>query len=365
MPFGLHSAPATFQLLLDDILDPEMEPNVFVYLDDIIVISTTFEQYLRLLTEVFYRLRDARFRLNPDKCRFCVDQLKYLGHVIDREGIRTDPEKVSAVADWPEPRTVKQVRQFLGLASWYRRFIANVSTIAGPLTQLTKKNARWKWGADEERAFRELKCTLVSARVLACPVFTRRFILQIDASTSGLGAVLTQNFEEGERVIAYASRMLNGAERNNSATELECLAVVWGIRRIPERVLLHRHHRPSVITVVTAARGTHREVSPVALRVAAVRRRSQVPAGSVETRSRRTLAPTNILRRDAAPLQMVPTTPRGGQPRPRTTPRLPRSRRTPPPAHPSQSGLQGAPHRIAVEGVRSPRTTDHHYLPLP
>ncbi|KAL6446826.1 hypothetical protein ACFW04_001334 [Cataglyphis niger] len=168
MPFGLHSAPATFQRLLDKIISPALEPNVFVYLDDIIVISKTFDDHLRLLTEVFRRrLRDARLRLNPEKCKFCVDQLKYLGHVVDRKGIRTDPEK-----------------------------------------------------------------TLISAPVLACPDFARRFVLQTDASTSGLGAVLTQNFEEGERVITYASRTLNSAERNYSATELECLAVVWGIRRM-------------------------------------------------------------------------------------------------------------------------------------
>ncbi|KAL6418355.1 hypothetical protein ACFW04_012190 [Cataglyphis niger] len=167
MPFGLHSAPATFQRLLDKIISPALEPNVFVYLDDIIIISKTFDEHLRLLTEVFRRLRDARLRLNPEKCKFCVDQLKYLGHVVDRKGIRTDPEK-----------------------------------------------------------------TLVSAPVLACPDFARRFVLQTDASASGLGAVLTQNFEEGERVIAYASRTLNSAEKNYSATELECLAVVWGIRRM-------------------------------------------------------------------------------------------------------------------------------------
>ncbi|KAL6419486.1 hypothetical protein ACFW04_011371 [Cataglyphis niger] len=199
MPFGLHSAPATFQRLLDKIISPALEPNVFVYLDDIIIISKTFDDHLRLLTEVFRRLRDARLRLNPEKCKFCVDQLKYLGHVVDRKGIRTDPEKVSAVANWPEPRTVKQVRQFLGMASWYWRFIANFSTIAAPLTNLTKKNAKWKWGVEKTTAFRELKKTLMSAPVLACPDFARRFVLQTDASTSGLGAVLTQNFEEGER----------------------------------------------------------------------------------------------------------------------------------------------------------------------
>lgn len=232
MPFGLHSAPATFQRLLDTVLGPDLEPHVFVYLDDIIVISRTFSEHLELLAETFRRLREARLRLNPEKCKFCVDQLKYLGHVVGRDGIETDPEKVSAVADWPEPTTIKQIRQFLGMASWYRRFIANFSTLAAPLTQLTRKNARWKWGEEEATAFRALKEQLISAPVLACPDFTRRFILQTDASSTGLGVVLTQRYEEGDRVIAYASRTLHAAERNYSATELECLAVIWGIRRM-------------------------------------------------------------------------------------------------------------------------------------
>ena len=233
MPFGLHSAPATFQRLLDSVIGPALEPNVFVYLDDIVIVSRTFKEHLTLLADVFRRLREARLRLNPEKCYFCVNRLKYLGHVIDREGIRTDPDKVSAVEGWPEPQTVKQIRQFLGMASWYRRFIENFSTIAEPLTRLTKKNARWKWGTEEYDAFNRLKNALVSAPVLACPDFSRRFFLQTDASTSGLGAVLTQFLDDGgERVIAYASRTLSGAEKNYSATELECLAVVWGIRRM-------------------------------------------------------------------------------------------------------------------------------------
>jgi len=136
MPFGLHSAPATFQRLLDEVLGPELEPHVFVYLDDIIVINKTFDGHLDTLREVFQRLREAKLRLNPDKCRFCVDRLKYLGHIVDREGIRTDPEKVRAVTQWPAPKTVKQVRQFVGLASWYRRFIQDFATTAAPLTAL-------------------------------------------------------------------------------------------------------------------------------------------------------------------------------------------------------------------------------------
>ena len=236
MPFGLHSAPATFQRLMDTVLGPDLEPQVFVYLDDIIVVNRSFEEHLATLREVFRRLRDARLRINPEKCRFCTEQLKYLGHVIDKEGIRTDPEKTSAIVDWPAPRTVRQIRQFLGLASWYRRFIHNFATIAAPLTALTRKNARWKWGDPEQTAFDQLKRTLTTAPVLACPDFGRQFVLQTDASATGLGAVLTQYFPEGERVIAYASRTLQPAERNYSATELECLAVLWGIRRMRDYV---------------------------------------------------------------------------------------------------------------------------------
>jgi len=231
MPFGLHSAPATFQRLLDSVLRPELEPHVFVYLDDIIVASPTFDEHLEHLTEVFRRLRKARLRLNADKCHFCRDELRYLGHVINRRGIQTDPAKISAVADWPTPTTVRKIRQFIGMASWYRRFVKDFSKTSTPLTRLTGKNARWQWGEAEERAFQQLKTALTTAPVLACLDFSRQFILQTDASNLGLGAILTQN-SEGERVIAYTSRTLNSAEKNYSVTELECLAVVWGIRRM-------------------------------------------------------------------------------------------------------------------------------------
>jgi len=142
MPFGLHSAPATFQRLLDTILGPALEPHVFVYLDDIIIVSATLDDHLRHLTEVFKRLRQAKLRINPDKCRFGADQLRYLGHLVTPEGIHTDPEKTEAITRIPPPRNVREVRQFLGMLSWYRRFLENFSRRAQPLTRLTSKKQK-------------------------------------------------------------------------------------------------------------------------------------------------------------------------------------------------------------------------------
>ncbi|KMQ85297.1 reverse ribonuclease integrase, partial [Lasius niger] len=257
--FLVSLAPATFQRLLDTVLGPELEPHVLVYLDDIIVASNTFEEHLRHLTEVFRRLRQARLRLNPEKCYFCRQSLKYLGHLVDRQGIRTDPDKVSAITGWPTPTILRKVRQFLGVASWYRRFIADFSAIAAPLTRLTRKGVRWTWTEVEETAFGRLKEALTTAPVLACPDFTRPFMLQTDASTHGLGVVLTQQLSEDERVIAYASRTLNAAERNYSATELECLAVVWGIRRMREYL---EGYRFAVVTDHQALRWLQRLENP-------------------------------------------------------------------------------------------------------
>jgi len=173
MPFGLHSAPATFQRLLDTVLGPALEPHVFVYLDDIIIVSTTLDDHLRHLSEVFKRLRRAKLRINPDKCRFAADQLRYLGHMVTPEGIHTDPEKTEAITRIPPPRNVREVRQFLGMLSWYRRFIDNFSERARPLTQLTGKKQKWQWTTEEENAFISLKTALTIAPVLA-PISRKR-----------------------------------------------------------------------------------------------------------------------------------------------------------------------------------------------
>lgn len=232
MPFGLHSAPATFQRALDRVIGPDLEPHAFAYLDDIIVTGKTLEEHLKNLGEVFRRLRAANLKINPEKCEFFKSETRYLGHVVSGEGIHTDPDKVAAIQEIPAPTNLRELRRFLGVVSWYRRFVPEFATLAYPLTSQLKKGKHWKWTEDHHTVFEILKMRLTQAPVLACPDFARMFKLQTDASEHGLGAVLTQDFEEGERVIAYASRTLNGAERNYSATEKECLAIVWGIRKM-------------------------------------------------------------------------------------------------------------------------------------
>ena len=155
----------------------------------------------------------------------------YLGHVVSSEGVETDPKKVSCNQEWPTPKDVKELRQFLGLASYYRRFIKSFALKASPLYRLTEKGRRWEWTKECGESFATLKQTLVSAPILAFPNFDNDFILDTDASTDGLGAVLSQQFKEGERVIAYASRTLTKAERQYCATRKEMLALVWGIRQ--------------------------------------------------------------------------------------------------------------------------------------
>lgn len=123
MPFGLHNAPATWQRLIDSVLGPELEPYVLVYLDDIVIVSKTFEDHLRILEEVFRRLREAKLTISIEKCQFCRSELKYLGYVVDKNGLHCDPDKMKAMLEIPSPKTVKEVRSVIGTFSWYRRFI--------------------------------------------------------------------------------------------------------------------------------------------------------------------------------------------------------------------------------------------------
>jgi hypothetical protein len=230
MPFGLCNAPATFQRLMDEILEEILWQFVVVYLDDLNIYSKTFEQHLEHLKHVFERLRKAGLKLNPEKCFFIKKELSFLGYVISSEGIHTDPTKIDKVRDFPIPKNVTQLRGFLGLASYYRRFIKDFSKIANPLNKLLRKHATYQWTPEQQEAFEQLKQHLIQAPILIYPNFEKEFILLTDASTIGLGAILAQKDTEGnERVIAYASRSLSKPEKNYSATELECLAVVWAV----------------------------------------------------------------------------------------------------------------------------------------
>ena len=232
MPFGLCNAPASFQRLMDLVLSGLQWSQGLVYLDDIIVLGRSFEEHIKNLDLVFQRLRQSRLRLKPSKCAFFRKEVQYLGHVISREGVATDPDKTAKVATWPVPTTKKETRQFLGFASYYRRFLKDFAQIARPLHRLTEKTASFVWTPECQDAFDRLRRCLCSAPVLAYPDFRKPFILDMDASNMGIGGVLAQVDEDGrERVIAYGSRLLTKPERQYCVTQRELLAVVTFIQQ--------------------------------------------------------------------------------------------------------------------------------------
>lgn len=232
MPFGLSNSPATWQRLVDKLLGAELEPNAFVYLDDIIIVSDNFEKHIEILDEILNRITSAGLTLSREKCKFCLPELKYLGYVVNSQGLLVDPEKVKAILDIPSPRNITEVRRIIGISSWYRRFLPTFSTIIAPMTELLRKHKKWHWSDDCEKSFQFIKDALVSAPVLSCPDFSKPFVVQTDASSYGIGAVLSQKFEDGEHVICYISRSLSRAERNYSTTERECLAVIFAIEKL-------------------------------------------------------------------------------------------------------------------------------------
>ena len=226
MPFGLCNAPATFQRLMDRVLVGLQWEMCLVYLDDIIVLGRDITQMLERLSQVFSRLREANLKLKPSKCCLFREEVSYLGHIVSAKGVATDPQKVQKVREWPTPRNVSEVRQFVGLASYYRRFVRDFATVAKPLHELTKKYARFNWTAECQEAFEELKLRLTSAPVLAYPLDSGELFLDTDASDWGIGAVLSQIQEGEEKVLAYGSRRLSATEQNYCTTRRELLAVV-------------------------------------------------------------------------------------------------------------------------------------------
>ena len=175
------------------------------------------------------RLKEAKLYGRLHKCDFLKDRIDYLGFEVSAEGVHASPEKVKAIVEWPTPSSVKDVRSFLGLASYYRKFIRGFSELAKPLTNLTKKGIDWRWETEEETAFLKLKTAMGTAPILQLPDFDKPFVLTTDASNAAVGAILEQDLGQGLRPVAYASRKLNHAESRYSAYERELLGIVWAI----------------------------------------------------------------------------------------------------------------------------------------
>ena len=241
MPFGLCNAPATFQRLMDLILAGLQWSNCLVYLDDIIILGKNFNDHLTNIQSVFQRIRDAGLKLKPTKCMFFQEKVDYLGHVVSRSGVSVDPTKVEKVKNWPLPKTSREVQQFLGLANYYRRFVKGFSDIARPLHRLTERAAVFRWTSECQQAFDELCHHLCTTPILSYPDYTKPFILDTDASDSGIGAVLSQLDNSGkEHVVAYGSRSLSKPERRYSVTRRELLAVVTFVKHFRPYLLGRR-----------------------------------------------------------------------------------------------------------------------------
>ncbi len=230
LPFGLCNAPTTFQRLMNSVLAGLIYKSCAVYLDDIVVASPTFEQHLIDMREVLTRLESAGLSVKLEKCQFCRSELTFLGYKVTSEGILPNEGKVRAVTDFKTPTCVKQVRQFLGLTSYYRRFIHYYARHAEPLFVFTRMYFPFVWSSECQAAMDFLKDRLTSAPVLKFPNFSLPFFIHADACDVGLGVALMQRDNNGrDVVVAYASRALHKSERPYSTPEKECLAVIWAL----------------------------------------------------------------------------------------------------------------------------------------
>jgi hypothetical protein len=226
MSFGLTNALAYFMYLMNSIFMQELDKFVVVFIDDILIYSKNPEDHAKHLHIILQRLRDDHWYAKFSKCEFWLDIVKFLGHTISGDGISVDPSKVQEVMDWKPPTSVPQIRSFLGLAGYYRRFIPDFSRIAKPMSELLKKGVKFSWNQKCEDAFHTLRDHLTTALVLAQPDVSKPFDIYCDASGTGLGCVLMQD----NRVIAYASRALKVHEQNYPTHDLELTAVIHALK---------------------------------------------------------------------------------------------------------------------------------------
>jgi hypothetical protein len=226
MPFGLTNAPAVFMDLMNRVFHEYLDRFVIVFIDDILVYSKSLEEHEDHLRIVLQILRDKKLYAKLKKCEFWLNQVVFLGHVISKDGITVNPNKIEVVVSWDRPTNVSEVSSFLGLAGYYKRFVEGFSRIKAPLTHLTRKNAKFEWKEECEKSFQELKQRLVTALVLTIPSSSGGFVIYSDASHKGLGCVLMQH----GKVVAYASRQLKNYEQNYPTHDLELAAIVFALK---------------------------------------------------------------------------------------------------------------------------------------
>ena len=251
MPFGLKNAPATFQRVMNNVLRGYQNETCLVYLDDIIIFSTSLQEHIQRLKAIFDRLRQSNFKIQLDKSEFLHKEVDYLGHKITKDGVKPNPDKIDAVKNFPLPTSQKQIKSFLGLAGYYRRFIKNFAKISKPLTLCLKKGAKLEHSPNFLQSFNHLKDLLINAPILKYPDFTEPFVLTTDASNVALGAVLSQSSPPNDHPVAYASRTLNETEQKYSTIEKELLAIVWACKYFRpylygRKFQIYTDHRPLV-----------------------------------------------------------------------------------------------------------------------
>ncbi|XDV19457.1 hypothetical protein PO909_024927 [Leuciscus waleckii] len=227
MPFGLSNSPAVFQALVNDVLRDMIDQFIYVYLDDILIFSSSLQEHVQHVRRVLQRLLENGLFVKAEKCAFHAQSVPFLGHIVSAEGMRMDPDKVKAVVEWPNPDSRKALQRFLGFANFYRRFIRNFSQLAAPLTALTSPRTAFRWSEAAETAFSNLKSRFVSAPILIAPDSSRQFVVEVDASEVGVGAVLSQRSPSDNKMhpCAFLSHRLSPAEQNYDIGNRELLAV--------------------------------------------------------------------------------------------------------------------------------------------
>ncbi|GBG74428.1 hypothetical protein CBR_g18840 [Chara braunii] len=242
MPFGLTNAPATFQRCMNDLFRPWLDKFVVVYLDDILVFSKTLQEHQGHLRQVLEKLREASFKINAKKCEWAKTQVLYLGHVLDGDGIKPEDSKIAAIRDWSTPRTLTELRSFLGLANYYRKFVRNFSTIAAPLRRLLKKEAIWQWDKNCMSALKRLKRALIEYPILKVVDPSLPFVVTTDASQYGIGAVLQHDDRNGYRPVEFMSARMPSEKVATSTYERELYALRQALDHW-KHYLLGRHFK--------------------------------------------------------------------------------------------------------------------------